>query len=161
MTIKRLVHLGICVANLDRARRFYCDVLGCVEVGRLDLEGDTVATLNQMDEVQVRISYVERDGWRLELMEYPVPGCVGEAAPSPMNQLGLTHLVFRVDDLDAVCAQIEAAGGGVLRETLLDMPGPMRIIMAHDPDGQRLELIEAPGDPNELPLNAGDNLGRD
>lgn len=158
MEIHRLTHLGICVSDLERSRRFYCDLLGCTEVGRLELEGDAVDTLNGMQGCKVHCSYIERDGWRLELMEFKDPGFEPANGPRPMNVLGLTHLSFRVDDLQAVCAGIEAAGGGVLRETLMEAPGPTLVIMAFDPDGQRLELIQAPGDPASLPLNAGDNL---
>jgi catechol 2,3-dioxygenase-like lactoylglutathione lyase family enzyme len=156
MHVQRLTHVGICVSDLDRSLRFYRDVLGCKEVGRLELEGETVATLNGMPEVKVRAIYLERDGWRLELIDYPVPGVVGPNAPRPMNQLGLTHLSFRVADLDAICAQLRAAGGGVLPETYLGSPdSPTRVIMAHDPDGIRLELIQGPGDPNAVPGSTG------
>jgi len=31
----------------------------------------------------------------------------------------------------------------------------VRAIMAHDPDGMRLELIEGPGDPNAIPGGPG------
>jgi hypothetical protein len=51
----------------------------------------------------------------------------------------LTHLGIRVADLEAICARIEAAGGGVLKET-------------------RLELMEAPGDPNAVPGGPGHRL---
>ena len=71
-----------------------------------------------------------------------------------MNQLGLTHLTFRVDDLDATCAQIEGAGGRLLASTRLELPASTRVIIALDPDGVRLELIEKPGDPNALPGGA-------
>ncbi|MGH7338517.1 MAG: VOC family protein [Myxococcota bacterium] len=159
MQIQRLTHMGICVSDLERSLRFYCDLLGCEEVGRLELEGQPTATLNGWPDVKVRAVYLERDGWRLELMEFPVPGWIGPSTPRPMNQLGLTHLSFRVADLDAVCARIEAAGGGVLRETRLAVPGsPTRAIMAFDPDGVRIELIEAPGDPNAVPGGRGDRL---
>lgn len=152
MPIQRLTHMGICVSDLERSLRFYRDLLGCTEVGRLELEGQPTATLNGWPDVKVRAIYLERDGWRLELMEFAVPGSIGPNTPRPMNQLGLTHLSFRVSDLDAVCARIEAAGGGVLRETRLALPGAAtRAIMAFDPDGLRLELIEAPGDPNAVP----------
>ena len=151
MNFQRLTHMGICVSDLERSLRFYRDVLGCKEVGRLELEGEPTATLNGMPDVKVRAIYLERDGWRLELLEFPVPGWIGPKAPRPMNQLGLTHLSFRVPDLDAACAQIEVAGGGLLTKTRLDLPGPTRVIMAFDPDGVRVELIQAPGDPNDVP----------
>lgn len=155
MKIQRLTHMGICVSDLERSLRFYRDVLGCQVVGRLELAGEPTATLNGMPDVKVRAIYLERDGWRLELIEFPVPGWIGAKAPRPMNQLGLTHLSFRVDDLDAACAQLESAGGGLLHETRLDLPGPTRVIMAFDPDGVRLELIQATGDPNAVPGSHG------
>src|SRR5262245_17784118 len=159
MHIQRLTHLGICVSDIERSLRFYRDVLGCKEVGHLELEGPPAATLNGWPDVKVRAIYLERDGWRLELMEFAVPGWIGPSSPRPMNQIGLTHLSFRVADLDAVCAQIAAAGGGVLNETRLAVPGhATRAIMAFDPDGVRLELIERPGDPNAVPGSPGDRL---
>src|SRR5687768_5082502 len=159
MHVQRLTHLGICVSDIERSLRFYRDLFGCKEVGRLELEGQPTATLNGWPDVKVRAIYLERDGWRLELMEFPVPGWIGPQTPRPMNQVGLTHLSFRVADLDAACAEIEAAGGGVLRETLLAPPGsPTRAIMAYDPDGLRFELIQSPGDPNAVPGGAGFHL---
>jgi len=161
MHIQRLTHMGICVSDVERSLRFYRDVLGCHVVGRLELEGENVEKLNGMKgPVEVRVVYLERNGWRLELMEYPEPGPIVPKGLRPMNQLGLTHLSFRVSDLEAVCARIEAAGGDVLSESRLDLPGPTHVLMALDPDGLRLELIQAPGDPSALPLGAGENLER-
>jgi glyoxylase I family protein len=157
MDVQRLTHLGICVSDLERSLRFYRDALGCKEVGRLEVEGGMADTLNGMQGSKVRAIYLERDGWRLELMEFPSPGWIG---PRPMNQLGLTHLSLRVADLDAVCARLEAAGGGLLPETRIGRPdAPTRVIMAHDPDGLRLELIQGPGDPNAVPGGPGYLVG--
>jgi len=155
MDVQRLTHLGICVSDLEQSLRFYRDVLGCKEVGRLAMDGGAADTINGMKDVKVRAIYLERDGWRLELIAFPEPGVIGPKTPRPMNQLGLTHLSFRVADLDAVCARLEAAGGGVLRETRVGGPGsPTRAVMAHDPDGMRLELVQSPGDPNAIPGSA-------
>jgi glyoxylase I family protein len=151
MPIERLTHVGICVSDLERSLRFYRDALGCKEVGRLEMARGAADTLNGMQGVRVRAIYLERDGWRLELIAFAEPGWIGPQAPRPMNQLGLTHLSLRVADLDAACAQIEAAGGGLLPETRVGRPGRTRAIMAHDPDGMRLELVEGPGDPNAVP----------
>jgi catechol 2,3-dioxygenase-like lactoylglutathione lyase family enzyme len=152
MHVQRLTHLGICVSDLERSLRFYRDVLGCKEVGRLEMEGGNADVLNGMQGSKLRAIYLERDGWRLELLAFPEPGWIGPRTPRPMNQVGLTHLSFRVDDLEAICARIEEAGGGLLPATRIGGPqGPLHVIMAHDPDGLRLELIQAPGDPNALP----------
>jgi len=159
--IRRLTHLGICVSDLERSLRFYRDVLGCKEVGRLEMAGGMADVLNGLEDVKLHAIYLERDGWRLELLAFPEPGWVGPQTPRPMNQLGLTHLSFRVEDLDAVCARVEAAGGGLLPETRVGGPeAPVRAIMAHDPDGMRLELIEGPGDPDAVPGSPGYLVGR-
>jgi catechol 2,3-dioxygenase-like lactoylglutathione lyase family enzyme len=156
--VQRLTHLGICVSDLQRSLRFYRDVLGCKEVGRLDMEGEPAATLLGLPGLKMRAIYLERDGWRLELLEFPAPGWIGPSAPRPMNQLGLTHLSFRVADLDGICGQIERAGGRLLPETRRDIPGsPSRAMMVVDPDGLRLELIQGPGDPNAVPGSPGYN----
>jgi catechol 2,3-dioxygenase-like lactoylglutathione lyase family enzyme len=152
MEIRRLVHIGICVSDLERSLRFYRDGLGCKEVGRLEMEGGSADVINSLEGVRVRAIYLERDGWRLELIEFAEPGWVGPQAPRPMNQLGLTHLSFRVVDLEAVCAGVEALGGGLLQGTRCGgEAGPVKAVMAHDPDGVRLELVEGPGDPNAVP----------
>ncbi len=147
MDIQRLTHLGICVSNLDRSLRFYRDVLGCKEVGRLAMEGGAADTLNAIEGVKLRAIYLERDGWRLELIEFPEPGWIGPKAPRPMNQLGLTHLSLRVDDLDAIVREFEEAGVDVRQQTRIDVPeANAKAVFITDPDGTLIELVERPGD---------------
>jgi predicted enzyme related to lactoylglutathione lyase len=58
-----------------------------------------------------------------------------------MNQLGITHMAFIVDDLAETAERIASLGGTVLRHT--HVAGPMGDMMfATDPDGTRLELWE-------------------
>lgn len=149
--VQRLTHLGICVADLQRSLRFYVEVFGFVEVGRFEGKGEPSASILQLPaSLQMVAVYLERDGWRIELLHYPAPGHVGPAVPRPMNQLGYTHLSFRVSAMKAVLARLEARGGRVLRETWQETSGS-KVVFAVDPDGVRFELIEAPGDPNEIP----------
>jgi glyoxylase I family protein len=86
-------------------------------------------------------------------LSYRSPGHQGKAhPPRPMNLLGLTHLSLRVSDLDAICRRIEAAGGRIFRETWHEhAERGTRVVMGADPDGTRLELIQAPGDPSLIP----------
>jgi predicted enzyme related to lactoylglutathione lyase len=58
-----------------------------------------------------------------------------------MNQLGLTHIAFVVEDLEATAKRIAECGGEPLRHTFVSSPaGDM--MFATDPDGTRLELWE-------------------
>jgi catechol 2,3-dioxygenase-like lactoylglutathione lyase family enzyme len=150
--ILRLSHVGLCVADLERSLRFYVDGLGFREVSRLDLEGEPSATLLELPGVALRARWLERDGARLELLHYPRPGATGDGRARPMNALGLTHLSFRVEGLAAAVERLEALGGRALPHTRVESPGlGMRALFVTDPDGARIELIEGPGDPAELP----------
>ena len=69
-----------------------------------------------------------------------------------MNALGLTHLSLRVADLDEVARAVRGAGGHVLAASRVEIPeARTRALFATDPDGTRIELVEAPGDPAALP----------
>jgi catechol 2,3-dioxygenase-like lactoylglutathione lyase family enzyme len=151
MGIERYTHIGICVTDLERSIAFYRDLLGFVELKRSDMGGPPLDRLNQLEGVKVHTVFLERDGSRVELMEFASPGWVGEREARPMNRLGVTHLAFRVSEFDALCDRLEAAGGALIGATRIDMPGPTRVIMATDPDGVRIELLEAPGPLDAVP----------
>jgi catechol 2,3-dioxygenase-like lactoylglutathione lyase family enzyme len=82
---------------------------------------------------------------RIELLHYASPGCEGDGSPRPMNRLGLTHLSLRVDDLDAAISRLEACGGRILRDTRIEPQPGTRVVLATDPDGTLVELLERPG----------------
>ncbi|MBJ19393.1 MAG: VOC family protein [bacterium] len=154
MQIRKLTHIGICVSDLDRSTAFYVEALGCEEVGRLVASGATTDHILALEGTELEAVYLERDGYRLELLHYRQPGHEGPATPRPMNQLGLTHISLRVEEIGAVCSRIESFGGKVLRARSPEEHVPAGLRMATDPDGMLIELIEKPGDPNEIP-NAG------
>ena len=138
----RLTHLGICVKNLERSIAFYRDGLGFREVGRLEFADDATARLLEVAGTDVELVYLEHDGWRIELLHYRNPGHQGAGERRAMNALGLTHLSFSVDDLDAVAHAITMHGGRVLEETRAVFRSGNHGLFALDPDGTRIELIE-------------------
>lgn len=146
MAIQRIAHVGICVSDLERSRRFYRDALGFREVSRLTTSSAGTRRLLQVPDADVHAAFFERDGLRLELLHFVRPGAT--AGQRPMNQLGLTHLAIRVDALDATLAALRRAGATPLEDTRMENPEfQARAAIVLDPDGLRLELIEAPGDP--------------
>ena len=69
-----------------------------------------------------------------------------------MHELGLTHLSFRVADMDATLDALRAAGERVLEETIVRFPDfGAAACMIVDPDGQLIELVQSPGDPAAPP----------
>jgi glyoxylase I family protein len=152
MSVQRLSHIGICVADLERSVRFYRDILGFEELSRLHVKGPEPERLLNIAGGELQAVYLQRDGTRIELLYYPVAGHQSNDTPRPMNKLGLTHLSLRVADLDAVVATIVQGGGVNLPETRVDNAAwGSKAVFVTDPDGLRIELIQAPGDPNALP----------
>ena len=139
-------HLGQCVTDLDRSRRFYQDVLGFEllrEINPPDSPSD--ALLRLTPPIGMTACYLRRDGLILELLHFAGDG----AAPSParervMNEPGLTHISVSVDDIPETCERIREHGGDVLDDTDIGMG-----IFVRDPDGQLIEL---------LPMAYRDNL---
>jgi glyoxylase I family protein len=152
VTIRRFSHVGLCVRDLERSLRFYREGLGFQEVSAVDVAGEPSATLLELPGVALRARFLERDGARLELLHYTEPAAVGGDAPAPMNRLGLTHLSVRVDDLDAALARLAALGAAVRTGTRIGVAAVRaHAVFVTDPDGTRIELVQAPGDPEKLP----------
>lgn len=142
-------HVGICVSDLERSLRFYCDGLGFglaesytvgTEFGRLmEVEGEIV----------LQSRFITRDGVKLELLRFDRPAHKGPAARRSMNQLGLTHLSVRVADVDATAARIRELGGAVHEHTRSKFKNPdgssSDFVYCTDPDGVRIELMRLPG----------------
>ncbi len=137
-------HLGICVSNLERSLAFYRDALGFAFESELRVEGEPSETLLRLRDVHLHAVYLVQDGLRIELLHYETPGHLGDGSSRPMNQLGLTHLSLRVDDLDGALAALDAQGVRVLRDTRIDHANlRARAVFVTDPDGTLVELVEA------------------
>ena len=138
----RLTHIGICVRDLAVAVEFYCNALGFERIGDMHVDDEASARLLALPGLVLDLVYLQRDGFRLELLSYTHPETTGEGTPRAMNAVGLTHLSFRVDDIDALSATIEEHGGHLLADRTVAFGGGNRGLMLTDPDGNLLELIE-------------------
>ncbi len=129
-------HIGVCVSDLDRSRRFYEDVLGFRHWWELDVPDEASGPLMQIPPpVGCTAVYLVNGTFVLELIHYAGAG-VHAAPRRVMNDRGLTHLSVAVADMAASLAKVRPAGGEILEDT--DMGG--RAIMIRDPDGQLIEL---------------------
>jgi len=137
-------HVGLCVSDLARSRRFYCEGLGFSEALRLEFAGEPSATLLDLPGVDFAAVYLRRDGLLLELLHYTAPAATGDRAARAMNALGLTHLSLRVAGVDAIAERLVALGGRALEHTRIHNPAlGARAIFVLDPDGTRIELFES------------------
>lgn len=129
-------HVGHCVRDLERARRFYVEVLGFEPWYELQPDDALSARLLRLTPpLGATVVYLRRDGFVLELLHFAVAGTV-DAHERVMNEPGLTHISLSVDDVDAVLARIAEYGGTVLEDTNIGSG-----VFVRDPDGQLLELL--------------------
>lgn len=145
----RFTHIGLCVANIRRSTEFYCGALGFTEYRSLRFSDPTTARLLDIDDLVLDLVYLQRDGFRLELLGYEEPGTTGGAAPRAMNRRGFTHLSFLTEDIDALSAAVIEHGGHLLEKRTVTFEGGSRGMMLTDPDGNLLEFIERRPPKNE------------
>jgi lactoylglutathione lyase len=124
----RLLHTMLRVGNLEQSITFYTEILGMRLLRRKDYPGGrfTLAFLGYGDESDTTVLELTHN-WDTSSYE------LGS---------GYGHIAIGVDDIHAVCDQMRAKGGQVVRE-----PGPMKngttvIAFVADPDGYKVELIE-------------------
>jgi lactoylglutathione lyase len=128
-------HLGHCVTDLARSRRFYEELLGFEVERELHPPDDPSSTLLRLPKpLGMTALYLRRDGLVLELLHFA--GGTKPARDRVMNEPGLTHISLSVDDVEGVCGQVPAYGGEVLADTDIGFG-----IFIRDPDGQMIELL--------------------
>ena len=129
-------HVGLCVADRERSRRFYEGLLGFQFWWDLELPDEATATLLQLSgPIGIHATYLVRDGLVLELIDYSKRD-VRVAPQRVMDEVGLTHMSLSVSDLPGVLAQVEGFGG-----TLVPGAATEQFAMIRDPDGQLIELL--------------------
>ncbi|OOE86554.1 lactoylglutathione lyase [Salinivibrio siamensis] len=128
MSNGRILHTMIRVGDLDRAIKFYTEVMGM-----------RLLRTNENEQYKYSLAFVgytdESEGAVIELTYN-----WGESEYDHGNAFG--HIAIGVDDVYATCDQIRQAGGNITRE-----PGPVKggsteIAFVTDPDGYKLELIQ-------------------
>jgi catechol 2,3-dioxygenase-like lactoylglutathione lyase family enzyme len=139
-------HLGQCVTDLDRSRRFYEAVLGFEFWRQITPPDESSSRLLGLDApLGLTACYLRRDGLVLELLHFAAPAHGRQPQPRTMDEPGLTHLSISCD-VAATRTRVLEYGGEVLDETDIGSG-----VFVRDPDGQLIEL---------LPLEYADRVGQ-
>jgi glyoxylase I family protein len=135
-------HIGLCVADLERSLRFYCDGLGFAKVLSYELDDTMMPGLDKGLEVSAPVAvtsqFIELDGLKIELLGYRSPTPTGEPSSS-RGTIGMTHMSFYVDDVDVAAARLVECGGTIIESTRVSLG--IEIVFLADPDGSRVELM--------------------
>lgn len=127
----RILHTMIRVGDLQRSIDFYTNVLGMRLLRQNDYPDGrfTLAFVGYQDESEGAVIELTHN-WDTDSYD------LGE---------GYGHIAIEVEDAYAACDKIKSKGGKVVREAGPMMHGTTVIAFVEDPDGYKIELIQAKG----------------
>ncbi len=149
--ISAIDHINIVVSDLERSVKFYTELLGFKEINKVHLEGEWIDSIVGLEGVVADVVFiVAPEGEpKIELLCYKSPRSDSIPTNSLANTVGLRHIAFRVDDIQAASEKLKAAGVKLLSEPIavpatLMAQNPVRKTLCyfHDPDGVLLEIAE-------------------
>lgn len=142
----KYIHTNIIAKDWRKLADFYIKVFGCKEVyTKRDLKGKWIEEGTGVNDVHVegihlRLPGHGDDGPTLEIFQY------NKSIPQELkriNQEGIAHLAFRVNDVEKTLNAVIEAGGGKLSEIVnhsIPNIGKITFVYAKDPEGNFIEL---------------------
>jgi len=113
-------HIAIQVEDIDRSLHFYRDVLGLTYIRTGESRGYVRVELS---EGQINLSLLK-----------PKEGQERSQPSRPEDAIGLDHIGFLVDDIDAIYDRLKKAGAE------FDTPAPTDFFKVRDPDGVIVDI---------------------
>ena len=139
-----VTHVGVCVRDMAESLKFYRDALGMKVIGEkvTDItEGGTQSARldNYALERNTRhwVSLAYGDGMTPTLTLTSHPGERADGSPILLDQVGISHISFGVDDVASLVDELEAKGYRLAgaRDSFTDANGEISSIYVRDPDG--------------------------
>lgn len=137
-------HLILHCGNTDRTIDFWCNGLGGELEQDEELASPALDAIFGRSGVRIRDTFIRIGGTRIHTIE--TLDVVRTRTPiAPFEKpLGLSGLSFRVPDLDAAHARATREGRSPTEiYSFSELEDPVRMFFLEDPDGLRVEMIEA------------------
>lgn len=132
----RYVHTNIIAKDCEKLIRFYKEVFGCQSIGeKRDLQGEWLDKLTGIPKAHIVGEHLVMPGYdkdhpTLEIFSYR--HMVGDRKHG-INEFGIAHLAFEVDDVEETLKKVTAYGGGMVGE----------LVHAHYEDGRKATFVYA------------------
>lgn len=142
----RYVHTNIVAKDADKLITFYKTILHCKSIDeKRDLSGEWLDRLTGLKQAHITGEHLLLPGYgnehpTLEIFSY---NAIKETAIAEINQPGIAHIAFEVDDVETTLAEIISAGGSSVGELVTaEYPNDMEAVFvyARDPEGNIIEL---------------------
>lgn len=131
-------HVGITVADLDRAVAFYTDTFDLDVLAEFSVGGEAFADAVDVDGATGSFAHLDAGGARIELVAYD-PEAAGSDPPE-LDRPGAVHVGLAVDDLDAFYEGLD--DGVVTLSRPRTTESGTRILFVRDPEGNLIEVLE-------------------
>ena len=101
MKVSGVAHTSYSVSDIERSKKFYCDLLGCQIIWEREIVEEYFREIVCVPDCVVKAVQLRIPGSDhvLELFEYAHPR--GERVVSPVNCPGSSHMAFTVDDINS------------------------------------------------------------
>lgn len=142
MKINRIDHVGVVVNDLPAAKAFFLD-LGLEVLGEAELQGELVDRVNGLDDVRATVVMLRvPDGQtNIELCQFYTPTDERGIQQHFSNTLGIRHISFAVEDIEAIVAKLKKKGVEFFSE-IQDYEGSYKLCFCRGPEGIIIELDE-------------------
>ena len=154
MKAKGISHIAVCVADLDRSLKFYRDLLGLTvrlhttqEMARRPgAESAEMYQAPRESRTVANVWFDDPETTQPFLVLTSHPGSQVEGAPIKLDQIGISHISFGVENVREFAAELMAKGvslAGTL-DDFTDDQGVMRTFFVYDPDGILVQFDHSP-----------------
>ncbi|WP_202081186.1 VOC family protein [Caldalkalibacillus salinus] len=142
MKIHRIDHVGIIVNDLPAMKAFFLD-FGLEMMGEGEVEGEWVERIIGLQDVKgeaVMLQTPDGDA-NIELVKFHTPSDENGIQLPLANTLGIRHIAFAVEDIEALVTKLEKKGAGLMGE-IQNYENAYKLCYVRGPEGIILELAE-------------------
>ncbi|WP_078382507.1 VOC family protein [Sutcliffiella halmapala] len=142
MKIHRIDHVGIVVHDLPAAKAFFLE-FGLEMIGEGEVEGEWVERIIGPKEVKGEVVMLRtQDGEaNIELVKFHTPSDENGIQRPLANTLGIRHIAFAVEDMEALVTKLKKNGAELIGE-IQNYENAYKLCYCRGPEGIILELAE-------------------
>lgn len=132
MKVKHVDHIGIAVKDIQKAGKFYTDILG------LNIQGT-----EEVSDQKVNVAFIPITDSEVELLESTEPdGPIAKYIEARGE--GVQHIAFRVENLEEALSELKEKGVRLIDQSPRNGAGGARIAFIHpkETSGVLVELCE-------------------